>query len=166
MQAAGWLGGRAAWTGAEQPTCPSSGQELWRSAESSAKGQPPPRPPTRPFTLPQICGEVVAEGPEDDVVLSTLTYTYKAVGRPGDITAAYVAATERNPGNVEVLTGLFAAYARWARSGWGGGGGMLGAESAGRGCGEAWGACRELPGHTSTCYPCCAVALPPGSSTL
>lgn len=60
----------------------------------------------------QLCCELVKEGPEDDAVLNTLTFTYKAADRVEGIMEAYLAATERQPANVELLTGLFAAYVR------------------------------------------------------
>ena len=75
----------------------------------------------RAFTLQQlgrtdealdVLTRVVKEGPESERVLHTMTFTYKAAGRPQDMLQAYIKAAEHRPADTEILIGLFTAYGR------------------------------------------------------
>ena len=55
---------------------------------------------------------IVDQGPENDRVLNTMTYAYRAAGETSKITAAYAVAAEKRPFDLEILLGLFGAYAK------------------------------------------------------
>lgn len=56
--------------------------------------------------------ELLAAVPTDDSVLNTLTYVLRPVGRLRELTPAYEAAVAKEPGNQELLQGLFGSYVR------------------------------------------------------
>ena len=60
-----------------------------------------------------ILSEIVKEGPEDDRVLHTLTFVYKALGMKENMLEAYQAAANRKPNDVEIRIGLFGCYVRY-----------------------------------------------------
>lgn len=60
-----------------------------------------------------ILSEIVREGPEDDRVLHTLTFVYKALGMKENMLEAYKAAADRKPNDVEIRIGLFGCYVRY-----------------------------------------------------
>ncbi len=55
---------------------------------------------------------IVDKGPESERVLHTMTFTYRAAGKPEAIVPAYAAAAEKSPQDLEILKGLFGAYAK------------------------------------------------------
>lgn len=60
----------------------------------------------------KILAAIVEEGPESERVLHTMTFTYRSAGRAEEATAAFVAAAKKSPLDIDILTGLFGAYAR------------------------------------------------------
>lgn len=55
---------------------------------------------------------LVRDGPENERVLHTMSFTLKALGRGSDITAAYESAAQKRPGDLDIMIGLFGAYAK------------------------------------------------------
>jgi N-terminal acetyltransferase B complex non-catalytic subunit len=55
---------------------------------------------------------IVDKGPESERVLHTMTFTYRAAGKPEAIAPAYAVAAEKHPQDLEILKGLFGAYAK------------------------------------------------------
>lgn len=55
---------------------------------------------------------IVDKGPESERVLHTMTFTYRAAGKPEAIAPAYAIAAEKHPQDLEILKGLFGAYAK------------------------------------------------------
>eukprot|EP00890_Picochlorum_soloecismus_P006659 jgi/Picsp_1/818/NSC_04307-R1_tetratricopeptide repeat-containing protein len=60
-----------------------------------------------------ILSEIVREGPEDDRVLHTLTFVYKALGMKENMLEAYQAAANKKPNDVDIRIGLFGCYVRY-----------------------------------------------------
>lgn len=55
---------------------------------------------------------IIRDGPESERVLHTMSFTLKAVGRGGDIMAAYEGAAQKRPGDLDIMIGLFGVYAK------------------------------------------------------
>jgi len=55
---------------------------------------------------------IADKGPESERVLHTMTFTYRAAGKPEAIAPVYAIAAEKNPKDLEILKGLFGAYAK------------------------------------------------------
>jgi N-terminal acetyltransferase B complex non-catalytic subunit len=55
---------------------------------------------------------IIDKGPESERVLHTMTFTYRAAGKPEAIVTAYATAAEKHPQDLEILKGLFGAYAK------------------------------------------------------
>ncbi len=75
----------------------------------------PPPPQT-----PQLLDEVLQQHPTDIQVLQTLVTVCKVMGKTTALPALYEAAVVANPGDIDLLRGLFAVYVRYV-----GGGGRL-----------------------------------------
>jgi hypothetical protein len=59
-----------------------------------------------------LADEVLAAAPPDDHALNMLLLVLKPADRVHDITAAYEAACSKQPGNEDLLQGLFACHVR------------------------------------------------------
>ena len=55
---------------------------------------------------------IADKGPESERVLHTMTFTYRAAGKPEAIASTYAIAAEKHPQDLEILKGLFGAYAK------------------------------------------------------
>lgn len=62
--------------------------------------------------LAQVCDEVLASKPSDEHTLYTLVLLLKGAKRSTDITKMYEAASEKQPGSVPIMNGLFGGYLR------------------------------------------------------
>ena len=60
----------------------------------------------------KILDELIAEGPEDDRVLHTMTFVYKALGDDGGMLGAYLSAVEKRPDVPEIHVCLFGHYVK------------------------------------------------------
>jgi hypothetical protein len=60
----------------------------------------------------RLMDELVEEGPEDDRVLHTMMFVYKAIGRGDAILEAYTSAVNKRPSEPGIRVGLFGAYVR------------------------------------------------------
>ena len=59
-----------------------------------------------------ILQSIVDQVPESERVLHTMTFTYRAAGKSTDIAPAFAAAAEKHPTDMDILIGLFGAYAK------------------------------------------------------
>jgi tetratricopeptide (TPR) repeat protein len=60
----------------------------------------------------KILDELIAEGPEDDRVLHTMTFVYKALGDDDGMLSAYLSAVEKRPDVPEIHVCLFGHYVK------------------------------------------------------
>ena len=60
----------------------------------------------------RIMKEIVEEGPEDDRILHTMSFVYKAVKYEDGVLEAYRSAVEKRPNEPGIRIGLFGAYVR------------------------------------------------------
>ncbi len=61
-----------------------------------------------------MCDEVRAEAPTDEHVLHTMGMVYRGADCMARLTAAYAAASAKEPANLGLLTSVFGGYVRWA----------------------------------------------------
>ena len=71
--------------------------------------------PCRPLHV-QLTEALLAAAPPDDHVLNMLLLVLKPANRVRDLAAAYEAAVAKQPGNEDLLHGLFACHARCVRA--------------------------------------------------
>ena len=62
----------------------------------------------------QLCDEVRAEAPTDQHVLHTMGMVYRGADCMPRLTAAYAAASAKEPSNLGLLTAVFGGYVRCA----------------------------------------------------
>ena len=64
------------------------------------------------FTPLQVCEEVRHEVPTDEQLLNTMTIVYRRANRLNDMSAAFAAASAKQPQDEGLLRGVFVSYAR------------------------------------------------------
>jgi hypothetical protein len=66
-----------------------------------------------PLRAAQLVDQVLAAAPPDDHVLNMLLLVLKPANKMAALLPAYEAACSKDPGNEELMQGLFACHVRW-----------------------------------------------------